>query len=67
MIGAPHSAGIAHIQVRAIEYDNRAKALRAYGRPGRFIHTFKRPVSVTSAGSGIVVMKSTSRIWRSNL
>lgn len=64
VIFSPHSANIVHHQVRAVEYDNKAKAMRAYGRPGRFLHTFKTPVSVKSPGSGIIVLKSSSRIWR---
>lgn len=64
VIFAPHSAGIVHHQVRAVEYDNRAKAMRAYGRPGRFLHKFTSPVSVKSPGTGIIVLKSSSRIWR---
>ncbi len=54
-------------RVSRIDYDNRAKALRAYGKPGRFRHDFKSPAKVSHVSAGRIVIASSSRIWRSAL
>ena len=65
VILAPHSKALEHRAVKAIEYDNRAKAMRAYGRPGRFLHHFKSQLIIKSMGSGVLVLKSYGggKIW----
>lgn len=51
-----------------IDYDNRPKALDAYGRPGRFRHDFKVPViaeSVKGKGQGayVATLRGNAQLW----
>lgn len=52
--------------VRRAEYDNRAKAIRAYGKPGRFYHNFKGGVRVASVNFGKIILSSRNPLWRAN-
>lgn len=56
-------------RVKRIDYDNRPKAMRSYGRPGRFKHVFKAYPEVTrvvtSKGGGWqATLRSPSNIWK---
>ncbi len=57
--------------VSRMDYDNRPKAIRAYGRAGRFTHPFTSRVSVKSIGRNHVgqanynyaILESSTRLW----
>lgn len=51
-------------RVTRIDYDNPEKAMRAYGKNGRFRHDFTSPARIYSVGAGRITVNSQSRIWR---
>lgn len=56
-------------RVRRADYDNRPKALRSYGRPGRFKHDFTSPVTVARVvtlpgNQWLAMLRSQSNIWK---
>lgn len=61
---APQIRGM---KISRIDYDNKPKALRAYGKSGRFRHDFQAPVRVVLAARGRIVVESSSRIWKESL
>lgn len=55
--------------VRRMEYDNRPKALRAYGKAGRFYHNFSASVRVASVDikkARTFTLKSSVPLWRAS-
>ncbi|MDE2040582.1 MAG: hypothetical protein KGO96_13780 [Elusimicrobia bacterium] len=56
-------------KVRRVDYDNKGKAQRAYGRPGRFMHKFTSPVSVSHVelrpgNTWRAILRSPANIWK---
>ncbi len=55
-------------QVTRVDYDNRAKALRAYGKPGRFKHDFGPGVEVVAIRSDMkkifLILRGSKPLWK---